>query len=722
MENRAVVKSGGIPKALALAAILSAIVGCSERSAETPMEGAPVSGVAQIDAQRIQDADSEPGNWLSHGRTYDEQRFSPLAELDEANVGRLGLAWYFDLPDDRGIEATPIVVDGVMYVTGAWSKVFALDASDGTLLWQYDPKVPPAWAANLCCDVVNRGVAVWKGVVLSGTLDGRLIALDADSGDLLWEVQTTPVDKPYSITGAPRVVKDRVIIGNGGAELGVRGYVSAYDYLTGQLQWRFYTVPGDPELPLENPALAMTQDTWKGGEWWKIGGGGTVWDSMAYDPEADLLYVGTGNGSPWNRSIRSPGGGDNLFLSSILALRPDTGEYVWHYQTTPGESWDYTATQHMILVDIEWQGAPREVLMQAPKNGFFYVLDRLTGELLSAEPYTQVSWASRIDLQTGRPVENPEARYEEGDPALVWPHPLGGHNWHPMSFNPDAGLVYIPAQEIPLNYAHDPEYEYQPGAWNTGVKFEAAGLPDDAAVRTEFGKLVRGHISAWDPVAGREVWRIQHANVWNGGLLSTAGNLLFQGNAEGELVAYRATDGERLWAFDAQTGIVAAPVTYTADGTQHVAVAAGWGGAFALSGGELAKRSAGSVTRARVLAFRMDGAQSLPSLDQAAKKEPSQSETETPQESMSESDIALAAERGRILYMRNCHMCHGDRAVSGSNIPDLRHMTAETVSQFTAIVLGGLRHQAGMPGFSWRLDQNDADDLLVYVRQAATRD
>ena len=278
-------------------------------------------------------------------------------------------------------------------------------------------------------------------------------------------------------------MKDRVIIGNGGAELGVRGFVSAYDYRTGELQWRFYTVPGDPSLPLEHPALEMTLDTWKGGEWWKIGGGGTVWDSMAYDPEADLLYIGTGNGSPWNRSIRSPGGGDNLFLSSMVALRPETGEYVWHYQTTPGESWDYTATQHMILAEIDWQGELRKVIMQAPKNGFFYVLDRLTGELLSAEPYTQVTWADRVDLETGQPVENPAARYEQGEAALIWPHPLGGHNWHPMSYSPNTGLVYIPAQEIGMNYSRDEQFSYSPGGWNTGVALEAAGMPDDEAVR-----------------------------------------------------------------------------------------------------------------------------------------------------------------------------------------------------------------------------------------------
>ena len=705
-------------RAAVVGGLFVATVGCGQQATEPAATSVPAS-VAAVDGQRIQQADQQPGNWLSHGRTYSEQRFSPLEELDESNVAELGLAWYFDLPDDRGIEATPIVVDGVMYVTGAWSKVFALDAASGDLLWQYDPQVPREWAGNLCCDVVNRGVAVWKGVVLSGTLDGRLQGIDARNGELIWETRTTPLDRPYSITGAPRVVKDRVIIGNGGAELGVRGFVSAYDYRTGELQWRFYTVPGDPSLPLEHPALEMTLDTWKGGEWWKIGGGGTVWDSMAYDPEADLLYIGTGNGSPWNRSIRSPGGGDNLFLSSMVALRPETGEYVWHYQTTPGESWDYTATQHMILAEIDWQGEPRKVIMQAPKNGFFYVLDRLTGELLSAEPYTQVTWAERVDLETGRPVENPAARYEQGEAALIWPHPLGGHNWHPMSYSPNTGLVYIPAQEIGMNYSRDEQFSYSPGGWNTGVALEAAGMPDDEAVRAEFGKLTKGHVSAWDPVAGREVWRIQHDNIWNGGLLSTAGNLLFQGNAEGELVAYRATNGERLWRFPAQTGIVAAPISYQAGGEQLVAVAAGWGGAFALTGGELASRSAGSVTNSRILAFRQGGTAALPAVTASRDRTqvPASSSTAAAQVSLAVEAAADAdaIERGRVLFMRNCHMCHGDRAVSGSNIPDLRHMSDETVAQFGAIVLGGLRHQGGMPGFAERLEQANAEDLLAYL-------
>ena len=365
---------------------------------ETPPKLVAVAPAAAVNAQRLQQADKEPGNWMSHGRTYSEQRFSPLSQINDQTVSSLGLAWSFDMDTQRGIEATSIVVDGVMYTTGAWSIVYALDARTGKLLWTFDPKVPKEKAKHTCCDVVNRGVAVWKGQLFFGALDGRLFALNARTGKVKWEVATFDPDLPYTITGAPRVVKDKVLIGNGGAEFGVRGFLGAYNVKDGSLAWRFYTVPGDPALGFESDAMKMAAQTWNG-EWWKLGGGGgTVWDSMAYDPELDLLYFGVGNGTPWNQEIRSPGGGDNLFLSSIVAVRPDTGEYVWHYQTTPGESWDYTATQSIILASIKLDGTERKVLMQAPKNGFYYVLDRATGELLSAENYIDITWATHVDM------------------------------------------------------------------------------------------------------------------------------------------------------------------------------------------------------------------------------------------------------------------------------------------------------------------------------------
>jgi PQQ-dependent dehydrogenase (methanol/ethanol family) len=690
-----------------IAGLLLGASGCSQVDNHAAAKTVQPATPARVDTARLLAADSEPGNWMSHGRTYDEQRFSPLTQIDAANVSRLGLDWSFDFPTNRGIEATPIVVDGVMYVTSSWSMVFALDAKSGKLLWHYDPEVPKQWSVNACCDAVNRGVAAWNGRIYVGTLDGRLIALDAKTGKPAWSVQTTPQDKPYTITGAPRIVKGKVLIGNGGAELGVRGYISAYDADTGAMAWRFYTVPGDPAKPFENPALAMAAKTWKGTNYVEIGGGGTVWDSMAYDAELDLLYIGVGNGSPWDQTIRSPGGGDNLFLSSIVALRPGTGEYVWHYQTTPGEVWDYTATQHIILADVKIDGAPRKVLMQAPKNGFFYVLDRVTGKLLSAQPYTKVTWASRVDLETGRPVETVNARYSAGKASeIVFPHPLGGHNWMPMSYSPQTGLVYIPAQEAPLIYAQQEGFKYNAKGWNTGADLAKLGLPDDKAVRQELGKIVRGFLTAWDPVAQKEAWRVPHSNFWNGGVLSTGGNLVFQGNSDGEFVAYRADNGQRLWSADSQTGIVAAPISYAVDGEQYVAIAAGWGGGYALNAGELATRSKGAVNRSRVLVYKLGGAKQLPA--------PVEVKRELPQPPPLTADAATVTQ-GHTAFMRNCMVCHGDRAVSGSSLPDLRYMSAATHEQFDAIVLGGIYWQKGMVGFGDKITKSEADAIHHYL-------
>ena len=425
---------------------------------------------ADVDSAKIANADADPGEWLSHGRTYSEQRFSPLTQIDASNVKKLGEAWEFQTNTVRGLEATPLVFNGMMFVTGSWSKVWALDAKTGKEIWAYDPHVPGQWGRYACCDVVNRGVALWKGAVYLGTLDGRLVKLDAATGKPLWDINTIDRSRPYTITGAPRVVKGLVFIGNGGAEYGVRGYLSAYDAGTGKLHWRFYVVPGDPSKKPEDAAMAAALKTWSTGgtdyKWWVQGGGGTPWDSMAYDPALDLLYVGTGNGSSWNRNLRSPGGGDNLYLSSIVALKPETGELKWYYQTTPGDDWDYTATQHIILADLKIDGQLRHVLMQAPKNGFFYVIDRETGKLISAKPYTTITWAKSVDMKTGRPIENPSARYRGGAPSAQIPGPIGAHNWQPMAFNPQTGLVYIPVIDGNFIYAQQPKLAYEPGAWN----------------------------------------------------------------------------------------------------------------------------------------------------------------------------------------------------------------------------------------------------------------
>jgi quinohemoprotein ethanol dehydrogenase len=456
-----------------------------------------------VNEARVLRADRDPGNWLVHGRTYNEQRFSPLKLVNDKNVSQLGLTWFYDLDTRRGQEATPIVVDGVMYFTTAWSKVFALNAATGAPLWSYDPKVNPEWAVNACCDVVNRGVAVWGGKVFFGTLDGRLEALDATTGKLVWEKLTIDRKFRYTITGAPRVVKGKVIIGNGGAEMGVRGYVSAYDTETGAMAWRFYTVPGDPAKPFENPILAKAAKTWTG-EWWKNGGGGTVWDSIVYDPELDLLFIGVGNGGPWNPRIRSPQGGDNLFTCSIVALRPETGEYVWHYQENPDEAWDYDSDEQMILADLTIQGQPRKVLMHAPKNGVFYVLDRATGALISASPYTHITWASGVDMQSGRPVETALARYPGRNPELIIPGPLGAHSWQPMSYSPVTGLVYIPIQDAGFPYKSDTDFHAKNFAFDTGTDFAAAGMPQDRQIKNAIMNSVRGRLVEW--FRRRAIW------------------------------------------------------------------------------------------------------------------------------------------------------------------------------------------------------------------------
>jgi len=663
------------------------------------------AATADIDGSRIGNADSEPGNWLSHGRTYDEQRFSPLKTINTETAAELGLAWYWDTGTKRGLEASPIVVDGVMFSTGSWSVVWAHDAKTGELLWSYDPQVPREWGKYACCDVVNRGAAAWEGRIYSGTLDGRLISLDAGTGELIWEVQTTDRERPYTITGAPRIVKDKVIIGNGGAEYGVRGYVSAYDAATGAQAWRFYTVPGNPADGFENRAMEVAAGTWRGGKWWEVGGGGTVWDSMSFDPELNLLYVGVGNGAPWNRYIRSPGGGDNLYVSSMLAINPDNGSLVWHYQTTPGDTWDYTATQHMILADIEIDGEMRKVIMQAPKNGFFYVLDRTNGEFISAEAYVPVNWASHIDPESGRPVENPDAHYAN-DAKEIQPAPYGGHNWHPMAYNQDTGLVYIPALELGFSYAQDNAFKYDPEAWNTGVDFQQAVPPKDPDEMIDALKAVRGHLAAWDPVTQQEVWRVQHPGSWNGGLLSTAGNLVFQGRSDGYFAAYTADTGELVWEYPVGTGIIAAPVTYTVDGEQYVAVLAGWGGTFSLASG--APRHRGNVlSEGRILAFKIGGEAELPPVNVTFIEIP-----EPPPMEYTAEQVAL----GEALYHENCSVCHAPGlTASGAGVPDLRYSDASVHAAWDAIVRGGAFAGKGMASFAHAVDEEGAEAIRAYV-------
>jgi len=672
---------------------------------ESQASAAADTRTAWVDAERIRNADSEPGNWLAHGRSFDEQRHSPLKQINVDTVANLKLAWHVDLDTNRGQEATPIVVDGVLYSTSAWSKVQAVDAKTGRMLWQYDPQVPGIWDVRACCGVQNRGPAVWQGRVISATLDGRLLALKAESGELIWEINTTDQEQSYTITGAPRIIGDKIIIGNGGAEYGVRGYVTAYDLESGEQAWRFYTVPGNPADGFEDETQKMAAETWTG-EWWTQGGGGTAWDSFAYDPELNLVYVGTGNGSPWARVHRSPGGGDNLFLASIVALDADTGDYQWHYQTVPGDTWDYTAVQHMILVDLQIDGEERKVLMQAPKNGFFYILDRVTGELISAENIMPVNWATHIDMATGRPVETIDARYDEMLAAKkIVPGPAGAHNWQPMTYNPETGLVYIPTRQVPLVYKVQEEFDPQPIGMNLGINFwdppgEIIDLPE------EFGPELQGHLLAWDPVAQKEVWRVAHSMFENGGLLSTAGNLVFQGTADEELVAFNATTGERVWTADTQTGVLAPPITYSVDGEQYIAVVAGWGAVYPNLFGMVLNADGQKMNISRILAFKIDGGAALPPKPSLPGAPP------VPELFGSEEQIAS----GGALYERYCGICHGIAAIAGGAIPDLRHSVfINSQEAFDSIVLEGALLDKGMPSWTQVVSGEDAEAIRAFI-------
>jgi len=671
----------------------------------------PGSQPAAVDAKRLAAADREPGNWMSTGRTYGEQRYSPLEQVNDRNVHRLGLAWSYRFGLDRVIEATPIVVDGVMYTTSAYSIVHALDARTGKLLWKYDPKVYRGIQGSGCCDAANRGVAVWNGKVYVGVYDGRLEALDARNGKVVWSVDTVADHaRNYTITGAPRIIKGKVVIGNGGGEFGVRGYVTAYDAETGRQAWRFFTVPGDPAKGDETGTIAMIRKTWFGNQYWKQGGGGTVWDSMAYDPDLDLLYLGVGNGSYWNYGQRSEGKGDNLFLSSIVAVRPDTGQYVWHYQTTPGDAWDFTATQHIMVATLPVAGQPRKVVMQAPKNGFFYVLDAATGTLISAEKYApMVNWAKGIDKATGRPIIDREAAdyWTEGKPKLVFPGSQGAHNWHPMSFSPKTGLVYIPAQSTAD--IHHPKAKIDApakGVWNTGL--EIPPVPEDKKSIDEFAQIYTGKLQAWDPVRQKEVWSVPYAQIANGGTLATAGNLVFQGTHDGRLRAYAADSGKLLWERQVSSGVIAAPVTYTVNGEQYVTFSSGWGGAYPISVGPLSERTR-TVPDARVFTFRIGGRQAMPEVRRRAQVLPD------PPPMTAD---ATAVNAGRELFRNHCGLCHGLGAFSADVIPDLRYMTPQTHKDFQ-IIVAGARADKGMPPFGARLKQEDVEQIRAYLIKRA---
>jgi quinohemoprotein ethanol dehydrogenase len=663
-------------------------------------------GAAAVDGARIRAADREPQNWMAVGRSWDEQHYSPLEGLNASNVGTLGLAWYADLNTYRGVEASPIEVDGVLYNTSAWNITTAYDARTGRVLWTYDPKVPPAYGRKACCDIVSRGLSVWKGRVIIATLDGRLIALDAKSGQPVWSVDTFAGEPPwpYTITGAPRVFDGKVLIGNGGAELGVRGYVTAYDAETGRKLWRFYTVPGDPSKGFENKAMEMAAKTWTG-EWWKYGGGGTAWDAITYDPKLKLIYIGVGNGSPWVHKYRSPGGGDNLFLASIVAVKADTGDYVWHYQETPGEQFDSTATQPMILADLKIGGRVRHVIMQAPKNGFFYVIDRTNGRLISAKPFVPINWATKVDMKTGRPVETALARYGE-EPVLLSPGAGGAHNYNPMAYSPKTGLVYFPVVQSFMSFAAAPSWS--PAQGGLGTAF--AGHEDLRKQQAVFGDAhQKAWLAAWDPVKGREVWKVEHPRDGSGGTLAVASGIVFEGTVRKTMAAYDARTGRKLWESDAQTVPVAAPITYCVDGVQYLAVNAGWGGG-------LAHVQANSfrdlhVSPARLLVYRLGGTAKLPPLPPDQGAPPPAPYVRAPE---------AVIQKGAALFAANCALCHGQLARGG--IKDLRRMSPDTHAHFADIVLGGARQSQGMASFADVLSKDDADAIHNYLIARASED
>jgi quinohemoprotein ethanol dehydrogenase len=647
--------------------------------------------------------------WRTIGRTFQEQNFSPLDQINAGNAKRLGLAWFVDLGTTRGVEAAPLFADGVLYNISAWNVTSAIDARTGKVLWIYDPKVPPQFARWACCDVVSRGLGLWKDKVIIATLDGRLIALDRKTGKPVWTTQTVDREGPYAVTGAPRVFDGKVLIGSGGADFGARGYVTAYDAESGKQIWRFYIVPGDPSKPdgtVSDKVLAeKAVPTWRGQWWTHGGGGGNAWDAIVYDPELKLIYIGTGNGGPMPQAFRSPGGGDNLFLGSIVAVRADTGEYVWHYQLNPGEQWDYTATQPIILADLKIDGKNRKVLMQAPKNGFFYVIDRTTGKLISAKPYSAVTWAKGIDLKTGRPIENPEARYDN-EPRLLAPGPGGAHNWQPMSYDPRTGLVYIPAQEhwgvYPLGAGRP---ESPPGE---------ATLKERSAKSAEYWKIAeqREHawLSAWDPIAQREVWRVPHSRPGSGGVLSTAGNLVIQGTPDKTLSVYRADTGELLAALPTENAPVAGPISYMLDGVQYIAINAGWGGGMALVEMSQGKPPLQNGP-ARLLVFKLDGQAKLPPFtpNPVARVEP-------PLARAPEAQVRAGAD----LYNTKCAVCHGKNVRGG--IKDLRWISRDTHAHFSDIVLGGQRADKGMPNFKGELDSTQVAAIHAYVVARSNED
>jgi len=666
-----------------------------QSAGETPADIA----AANVTNERMLNAANEPEQWMMVGGTYEERHYSPIDQINRDNVGNLELAWFADYNVNLSQQGTPLYIDGVIYVSTAWSMVNAFDARTGELLWHYDPQTPREIVSKVCCGIVNRGIAAYEGKIYLGTLDGYIVAINADTGEEMWRKLTVDPSGPYTITSAPRIVKGQVLIGNSGAEKSARGYLGAYDATTGEDLWRVYTVPGNPELGFENPQMEMAASTWSG-NWWELGGGGTVWDAIVYDEQNNLVIFGTGNGTPWDQRARDPEGGDNLFVASILAVDADTGEYVWHYQTTPGDTWDYDAMSPMMLVDLEVDGQQRHVVMQPNKNGFFYMLDAANGELLRGYPFTEVNWATGIDMETGRPIEVPEARYDHENIWNLAPGVQGGHGWHANAWNPETGYIYIATQRAYFAMQSQEDFvpNTSPTANNLAIDMGASFIyfRDNPDAPREFV----GYVSAWDPVTGEEVWRGEENAGPTGGVLSTAGGLVFSGggNNTNEFRAYDTVTGEKLWSFDTQTGMVAAPITFEMDGKQYVAASVG----INQAGNYFAPNYS------RLLVFALDGGASLP--------EPL---TFTPRE-LNPPELAVGqdvVDAGATVYGEHCGVCHGVNGQQrGANFPNLL-VTPMLHSQqaFDQVVLEGVRAQNGMVSFADRLSAEDSEAIRWYL-------
>jgi quinohemoprotein ethanol dehydrogenase len=708
-------------------AALALLAACSRQPA--PPSGTatmPAARAGQVTAARLASADTEPGEWFTTGRDGRGTYYSPLADINATNAAQLGFAWEYRLGTRRGLEATPVVVDGVMYFPGNFGRVYALDAASGAEKWVYDPQVNGQWGRYACCDAVNRGVAVWLGRVYVGSLDGYLHAIDAATGKRIFRVDTLPERNPkhpYTLTGEVVIAGDSVIVGSSGADFaGVRGYVSAYDLVTGALRWRFYTVPRDPkEGPQDQPHLAKALTTWDPRHRWEAGSGATVWDGISYDAALNLVYVGTGNGAPYNIREGGRAGGDDLYAASILAIHADSGELAWYFQTTPGDRWDYDSAEKMILADLDFGHGTRKVLMQAAKNGFFYVLDRATGEVLAAHPFGFVNWTLGLDPKTHRPRPNPEVEYLDG-PKLIYPGMAGAHSWNPMSFNSITHLVYVPALEAPMVYL---ESSKRPAGLVEGM-FTVPGLApegyDPKGLESLFGKLpplatlrkgiasdARSHnvLRAIDPVTGKIVWEQPSATFWDGGVLSTAGNLVVQGDAAGQLNLYAADSGRLLQRVDLGTSVMAAPMTYRVDGVQYVALLAGYGGgniAVPFPPESAAYRYGND---GRLIALKVGG---------GAVPKPASVADLPFAEPAPRPKAAAEIARGEVLYNRFCSRCHVfDRAV----LPDLRRMSAATDQLFYEIVLNGAYVAKGMGRWDDVLTRADAQAIHAFVVEQA---